>query len=689
MRTFYRIRLAAHATGNLRFLKVAAVCLAACGIGLAVPPMASLAGGVAPSQAMLLASYLFNGDAQDESGNGHHGVVHGAALVPNRFGNADASYAFSAVNSSRIELGDMPELDIQPTDVRSISLWFFAQDPGDAGSDALITKGRETYGWDPRWYLHYNYAQQRLMYQVADGTGDENGGTPSGSVVGNVWHHLVMVIDRPGAVLKLYLDGTLLHTHVIQQTGAFANDNQVAIGATNDAPNAEWRDFFSGKIDDVQVYEGALSEPEIAELYHVNGWGTALPPALAAYVFEGNAADVTGNGHDGAVVGPIPITDRFGSADKAYALDPLNSSRIELGDMPELDIQPTDVRSISLWFFAQDPGDADSDALITKGQETYGWDPRWYLMYNYAQQRLVYQVADGTGDENGDTPSGSVVGNVWHHLVMVIDRPGAVLKLYLDGTLLHTHVIQQTGAFANDNQVAIGATNDAPNAEWRDFFSGKIDDVSIYDRELSPEQIVALYHVGGWADVTPVFLDSYAAHIDGTDVRLEWRLAAPAEDATFVVLRSDGPSDGFVELSVSVQRDHTDFIVTDQGCEPGRTYRYRVDVVQGGARTMLFATTGVVLPAPRFALYPNCPNPFNPATDVEFAIERAGTVNLCVHDLAGRVVRTLANGDFPAGQHRVRWDGRDDVGSPVASGMYILRLAAEGGSASRKLTLTK
>jgi hypothetical protein len=70
----------------------------------------------------------------------------------------------------------------------------------------------------------------------------------------------------------------------------------------------------------------------------------------------------------------------------------------------------------------------------------------------------------------------------------------------------------------------------------------------------------------------------------------------------------------------------------------------------------------------------NYPNPFNPVTKIAFTLRDAGSVRLCVYDIAGRVVRVLEEGLFAAGRHEVVWDGKDSTGENVASGVYFYRL---------------
>jgi hypothetical protein len=88
-------------------------------------------------------------------------------------------------------------------------------------------------------------------------------------------------------------------------------------------------------------------------------------------------------------------------------------------------------------------------------------------------------------------------------------------------------------------------------------------------------------------------------------------------------------------------------------------------------------------------LLANVPNPFNPVTTVRFELAMAGAVTVTVHDVAGRRVRTLVSGTYASGPHGAPWNGRDDRGEPVSSGVYFCRLEAGGVVATRKMVLLK
>jgi hypothetical protein len=85
----------------------------------------------------------------------------------------------------------------------------------------------------------------------------------------------------------------------------------------------------------------------------------------------------------------------------------------------------------------------------------------------------------------------------------------------------------------------------------------------------------------------------------------------------------------------------------------------------------------------------NYPNPFNPRTVIRFAMPEAGEARLCVFDIRGARVATLFNGELPAGPHEVSWDGRNDGGAAVASGVYFCRLEVCGGAVTRTMVLLR
>ena len=91
----------------------------------------------------------------------------------------------------------------------------------------------------------------------------------------------------------------------------------------------------------------------------------------------------------------------------------------------------------------------------------------------------------------------------------------------------------------------------------------------------------------------------------------------------------------------------------------------------------------------RHRLWQNAPNPFNPTTTITFDIAHPSPVRLRIYDVAGRLVRVLVDRDLGRAQHDVGWDGRDDGGRPVASGVYFYRIIVGDFVETRKMVLLK
>ncbi len=100
-------------------------------------------------------------------------------------------------------------------------------------------------------------------------------------------------------------------------------------------------------------------------------------------------------------------------------------------------------------------------------------------------------------------------------------------------------------------------------------------------------------------------------------------------------------------------------------------------------------TEEVTLNQREFSLFPNSPNPFNQSTNLRFSLQSPGFVNLDIFDLLGRKVRTLIAGYLRSGSGSAVWDGKDDSGEEVSSGIYFSRIRFRDSSQTSKLLLLK
>lgn len=151
---------------------------------------------------------------------------------------------------------------------------------------------------------------------------------------------------------------------------------------------------------------------------------------------------------------------------------------------------------------------------------------------------------------------------------------------------------------------------------------------------------------------------------------------------------SDGDADDYFGYSVALDKDFVlvgAFLDDDKGDLSGSVYAY--DIIQ-----VTDVEPTDALTSEQIALLDNYPNPFNGATTIEYVVPTSLTgtlVRLEVHDMLGRLVRTVAARRHLAGHYQVVWDGRDDSGALAPSGAYFFRLAGGGQAAVRTMMLLK
>ena len=140
----------------------------------------------------------------------------------------------------------------------------------------------------------------------------------------------------------------------------------------------------------------------------------------------------------------------------------------------------------------------------------------------------------------------------------------------------------------------------------------------------------------------------------------------------------------------------------DQAIEFGMTYYYRIVAVDFSGNASEFSDmveivadirsssgdTEKTLPE-EFGLQQNYPNPFNPTTRFTFSVAAQADVSLMIYDVLGRKIRTLVDDEKAPGVYNVVWDGRNEGGSFVATGLYFARFRGGEYSEMRKLVLKK
>lgn len=211
----------------------------------------------------LVGYWSFNGNANDSSPNANNGTVNGATLTTDRFGNADSAYSFNGIsNYIRINNALLPNT---PTSY-SISLWYNTQNfTSQNGNPRMLISDRNTGLSSYKYTIYLSTTGHLLGGAIYNGTGISGNGVTGDAGVNNNWHNAIFIYDTSIATLYLYIDGSLVNTST-NVTHWSSGANPTNIGYWNGFVGASG--FFDGKIDDIGIWNRALTQEEITSLYY-------------------------------------------------------------------------------------------------------------------------------------------------------------------------------------------------------------------------------------------------------------------------------------------------------------------------------------------------------------------------------------------------------------------------------------
>jgi hypothetical protein len=199
-----------------------------------------------------------------------------------------------------------------------------------------------------------------------------------------------------------------------------------------------------------------------------------------------------------------------------------------------------------------------------------------------------------------------------------------------------------------------------------------------------------------WGNIwtgTPTALAFSSGSASGKEgcVTLTWQMGIDVPASSFVIQRAESQSDEFIDLSLSIRRDSEfSFSGVDYDVLPGKTYWYKIVLLSAsGEETYGPMEVHVDQVVARFRADPTYPNPCKLACTIPFEIPEACRVSLSVFDVSGTLIRTLVEGERTRGPHREVWDGRDEHGIALPSGVYFYALEIPKGKAVKKIVLLR
>ena len=429
----------------------------------------------------LVGWWPFNGNANDESGNGNNGIVNGATLTSDRNGKSNSAYSFNG--NASINLGNSSLFKFNSESEFSLSTWVNIENL-DGGWRAILVKGCWDYGIYNRSDI-FMIGHHSLEY----------GGQPI-----NKW--IFVTYNNKSGTAHLYVNGLLISS---APSSFGSSDGILSIGQKGDCAY----DFFKGKIDDIAIYNRALTQQEITALYT----GTPVAQNIPSYVpknglvgywpFNGNANDESGNGNNGTVNGATLTEDRNGATNSAYQFGTNKSINI-----PNFKLSSDIGYALSLWYKSDETYTGSS---VLRKESGCDFPDFLVQITKDSVQAGIRTVDEGwVYQKQGDFKSGVI----FHHLLVNYDLN--YLSLYVDNKLI-IKTPKKSKVTDLENIIYLGMCGG-----YGDFFSGKIDDIAIYNRALTQQEITALYTGNTQSALasTKVFVDAPATVNQNQEVEL-------------------------------------------------------------------------------------------------------------------------------------------------------------------------
>ena len=445
-------------------------------------------------QTGLVGYWPFCGNANDESGNGNNGTVNGATLTTDRFGNQDSAYIFE-INDSFINIGS--DNLLQFSNDFSYSVKFLVNEitlgsDCTAGSNIILNnEGLYEIGVDCNGILSFAIANDDPSWSWI----------PITPILINQWYDVTFTYNQ--GVIEIFMDGDLIYNYNGSGglTDFHPNLNDLRLGdrQLHDVLNVQ-TSSFNGKIDDVVLWNRALSPSEIQQL-----------ASSSTYTWS------TGDTTETISVTPTETTEYWvdvttnGVTCREYVTINVSAPAAPTGDAQQTFCDTATVADLTVtgdniqWYDAATGGNLlDSTTALTDGQMVYasqtvnGCESTDRLEVTVSVQDITI-TASATEVCAGDSVDLGVTYpqqfNSWTHMVAVYNLDTDLLYFYINGVLRATSDISGigniylTGGGSGSRKIGARAYSNQPDI----YFWGDIDDVGVWDKPLSDIQVTDLY----------------------------------------------------------------------------------------------------------------------------------------------------------------------------------------------------
>ncbi len=409
----------------------------------------------------LVAYFPFEGNANDESGNGHDGTINGnATLVPDRFNSTDRAFTFPDQSSS-ISLANSINLNLETG--FTINAWIKYK----TNNSTKIIVCKHVCGFVNGFLFGIDVDGQIQLWIGNSGWSTVK---TNDTFIEDQWYMVTATYDANTSIAKVYVNGEVGGSGSVVYNNFSSNPISIGESYQNNCVAGN----MDGAVDEVKIYSRPLSETEILTEYNSSKVGL-----VAFYPFNGNANDESGNQNNGVVYNVELTNDRYGVADKAYAFNG-NDSYIE-GINPGINL-PTgnSPRTFAAW-------------VKNYVYQYYGSNIFHYGTAQNAPTNFHFLITDVLGLGNG-YGYGITYGNInlidstWHFVCGTYSDADQIVRLYVDGRLDNSEALPTAPntILSNNWRIGLFMAGGTP-------LNGKLDEIRVLNILLSDEEVMDLY----------------------------------------------------------------------------------------------------------------------------------------------------------------------------------------------------
>jgi parallel beta-helix repeat protein len=407
--------------------------------------------------------YRAEGNANDSVGGNNGTLQGGATFAPGQVGKA---FSFDGVNDT-VDLGDVASLDTPGN--FTFAAWI---NQSSAGTIPLIVSDYDANGNTTQGSLDVE-GGHLFWYQVTSTESKNYSGVTSLSL--NQWYHVAVVRNDAAKTVTLYVNGV--------QDGASHSYTGTVVGLQghkylgSGGPNFP-NDFFQGRIDEAQIFNVALSGPQIQAVYAAGASAPQISGEVSHYAAEKTANDTLGT-NNGTLQGSVPFAP--GVIGSAFSFDGNPANYVSIPPNPSLDLTQF---TVDAWIYPTE----NTTGFVLDKEGSNG--ANFILSFSNGSAEIDYQPGN---HQFVDAPVGLIPLNTWTHIAGTYDGPTSKqLKLYVNGVLVGTHTAEpgmETPPVGQPTYIGVRNNGAFP-------FHGLIDETQVFSRALTASEVNSIYQSG-------------------------------------------------------------------------------------------------------------------------------------------------------------------------------------------------